>query len=134
MIHQMALRVAPDFQCRTLPRNRRLAGMSNRGDATHNCLDAVGVLLPMVHRRQGRKAGKGLQGGAGQPLGPVERFVRVIECKDGVISSNGISKAGQLGQSVAWFEGRYPAAVSIPIIVHPERTLGQGPVSSLGCA
>jgi hypothetical protein len=52
----------------------------------------------------------------------------VIECKNGVTSTSGISKkdAGQLGQSVAWFEGRYPASASVPIIVHRERILGQG--------
>ena len=52
----------------------------------------------------------------------------VIECKNGVTAEKGISKkdAGQLGQSVAWFSGRYPASSSVPIIVHPERTLGQG--------
>ena len=51
----------------------------------------------------------------------------VIECKNGVTSGSGISKkdAGQLGQSIAWFSGRYPASVSIPIIIHPEYTLGQ---------
>ena len=52
----------------------------------------------------------------------------VIECKNGVISGNGISKknAGQLGQSVAWFGRRYPASTSVPIIIHTEQTLGQG--------
>jgi hypothetical protein len=45
-----------------------------------------------------------------------------------VTSGSGISKkdAGQLGQSVAWFESRYSASNSVPIIIHPERTLGQG--------
>lgn len=52
----------------------------------------------------------------------------VIECKNGVASGSGISKkdAGQLGQSVAWFGNRYPASEAVPVIVHPERTLGQG--------
>lgn len=52
----------------------------------------------------------------------------VIECKNGVTSGNGISKkdAGQLGQSMAWFGGRYPASMAVPIIVHPEHVLGQG--------
>lgn len=52
----------------------------------------------------------------------------VIECKNGGTSESGISKkdAGQLGQSVAWFGGRYPASTSVPIILHRERTLGQG--------
>ena len=52
----------------------------------------------------------------------------VIECKNGVISGNGISKkdAGQLGQSVAWFNGRYPASTLVPIIIHDDHTLGQG--------
>lgn len=52
----------------------------------------------------------------------------VIECKNGVTTDNGISKkdAGQLGQSVAWFGGRYPASSSVPIIIHRERMLGQG--------
>ena len=52
----------------------------------------------------------------------------VIECKSGVTSGSGISKkdAGQLGQSIAWFGGRYPASLSVPVMVHPERTLGQG--------
>lgn len=52
----------------------------------------------------------------------------VIECKNGVTAGNGISKkdAGQLGQSVAWFGGRYPASTATPIVIHPERNLGQG--------
>ena len=52
----------------------------------------------------------------------------VIECKNGVISGNGISKkdAGQLGQSIAWFSSRYPASTSVPIIIHNDHTLGQG--------
>ena len=52
----------------------------------------------------------------------------VIECKNGVVSGNGISKkdAGQLGQSVAWFNRRYPASTSVPIIIHSDRNLGQG--------
>ena len=52
----------------------------------------------------------------------------VIECKNGVTSGEGISKkdAGQLGQSLAWFTGRYPASTSAPIIIHKDRTLGQG--------
>lgn len=52
----------------------------------------------------------------------------IIECKNGITSTRGISKkdAGQLGQSVAWFSGRYPASTSVPIIIHTERTLGQG--------
>ncbi len=52
----------------------------------------------------------------------------VIECKNGVNSGNGISKkdAGQLGQSFAWFSGRYPASTSVPIIFHNDHTLGPG--------
>lgn len=52
----------------------------------------------------------------------------IIECKNGVTSDKGISKkdVGQLGQSVAWFGGRYPASASVPIIIHTEHTLGQG--------
>ena len=52
----------------------------------------------------------------------------VIECKNGVTSGSGISKkdAGQLGQSMEWFTNRYTITSCIPIIVHPQRTLGQG--------
>ena len=52
----------------------------------------------------------------------------VIECKNGVTAGNGIVKkdAGQLGQSFAWFGKRYPASSCVPIIIHPERTLGTG--------
>ncbi len=52
----------------------------------------------------------------------------VIECKNGVTAGGGISKkdAGQLGQSVAWFEARYPASTCVPLMIHPERSLGQG--------
>ncbi len=52
----------------------------------------------------------------------------VVECKNGVVSGNGISKkdAGQLGQSVAWFSERYPLSTSVPIIIHNDHTLGQG--------
>lgn len=51
----------------------------------------------------------------------------VIECKNGVTSGDGIAKkdAGQLGQSIEWFTARYPASKAIPIIIHPERKLGQ---------
>lgn len=58
---------------------------------------------------------------------PSDAFL-VIECKNGITSNSGISKkdAGQLGQSVAWFSGRYPASMPTPIIIHPERALGQG--------
>ncbi|PVV13703.1 MAG: hypothetical protein B6D77_04030, partial [gamma proteobacterium symbiont of Ctena orbiculata] len=43
-------------------------------------------------------------------------------------SDKGISKkaAGQLGQSIAWFSKKYPASTSIPVMIHKERTLGQG--------
>lgn len=52
----------------------------------------------------------------------------VIECKNGVTSENGISKkdAGQLGQSTAWFSGKYPGSEYVPIIIHKERNLSDG--------
>lgn len=52
----------------------------------------------------------------------------VIECKNGVTSDGGISKkdVGQLGQSIEWFKQRYPLSAFVPIIIHPERKLGQG--------
>lgn len=51
----------------------------------------------------------------------------VIECKNEVVSANGISKkdAGQLGQSMAWFASKYPASSAVPIIIHPQRHLGE---------
>ncbi|MBE2218113.1 MAG: hypothetical protein IAE90_07925 [Ignavibacteria bacterium] len=58
---------------------------------------------------------------------PNEYFL-VIECKNGVTAGSGIAKkdAGQLGQSVEWFKTRYLASTCVPIMLHPERTLGQG--------
>ena len=52
----------------------------------------------------------------------------IIECKNGVTSSNGIAKkdAGQLGQSIAWFSERYPASTSVPIMIHNQYNLGRG--------
>ena len=52
----------------------------------------------------------------------------IIECKNGATSGNGISKkdTGQLGQSLAWFSERYPASTPVPIIIHPDHTLGMG--------
>ena len=52
----------------------------------------------------------------------------IFECKNGVTSGKAISKreAGQLGQSVEWCRGRYPASEVVPVIIHPQRTLGQG--------
>ncbi|MEQ1493187.1 MAG: helicase C-terminal domain-containing protein, partial [Terricaulis sp.] len=52
----------------------------------------------------------------------------VIECKNGVTANSGIAKkdAGQLGQSVAWFQERYLASQCTPVIIHPDRALGQG--------
>lgn len=51
----------------------------------------------------------------------------IIECKNGITSGAGIAKkdAGQLGQSVEWFRTLYPASGSVPIMIHPERKLGQ---------
>lgn len=58
---------------------------------------------------------------------PGGKFV-IIECKNGVTSGTGISKkdAGQLGQSVEWFKERYLASPYTPVIIHPERKLGDG--------
>lgn len=52
----------------------------------------------------------------------------IIECKNGATSEKGISKndVGQLGQSMAWFDQRYPADNAVPIIVHPLSMLGPG--------
>ena len=52
----------------------------------------------------------------------------VIECRNGVTTEAGISKrdAGQLGQSLAWFNQRYAASSPIPIIIHKHAVLGQG--------
>ena len=52
----------------------------------------------------------------------------VIECKSGATSNSGISKrdAGQLGQAIDWFGSRYPASSSVPIMIHPKVTLGEG--------
>lgn len=51
----------------------------------------------------------------------------IIECKNGVTSNKGIKKhdAAQLGQSMEWFNDRYPASEGLPIIIHPEKKLGQ---------
>lgn len=52
----------------------------------------------------------------------------VIECKNGVTAGTGISKkdVGQLGQSVEWFKKHYLASSYVPIMVHPEKHLGDG--------
>ena len=52
----------------------------------------------------------------------------VIECKNCATSDRGISKkdAGQLGQSVAWFEKQYLNTECIPVIIHPKNNLDQG--------
>lgn len=51
----------------------------------------------------------------------------VIECKNGITSNSGIAKkdAGQLGQSIEWFKARYPASKAFPVMIHPDRFLGQ---------
>lgn len=58
----------------------------------------------------------------------------VIECKNGVTAGDGIAKkdAGQLGQSMEWFSGRYPASPAVPVMIHPERKLGQAASSVNG--
>jgi replicative superfamily II helicase len=52
----------------------------------------------------------------------------VIECKNGVTATGGISKkdAGQLGQSMEWFSSKYSSSEAAPVIIHPEKRLGQG--------
>lgn len=49
----------------------------------------------------------------------------IIECKNGVTSEGGISKAdaGQLGQSINWFKSKYPATGYVPILIHPQTVL-----------
>jgi len=50
----------------------------------------------------------------------------IIECKNGVSAGKGIIKkdAGQLGQSVEWFNKRYLASPYVPLMIHPDRYLG----------
>jgi tetratricopeptide (TPR) repeat protein len=52
----------------------------------------------------------------------------IIECKNRITSNNGIAKhdAGQLGQSVSWFQRKYPGSSYYPVIIHPLNTLGTG--------
>lgn len=48
------------------------------------------------------------------------RFL-VIECKNGSVSTTGVSKVelGQLEQAMTWFSNRYGTEQAIPVIVHP---------------
>jgi hypothetical protein len=48
------------------------------------------------------------------------RFL-VIECKNGSVSTSGISKTelGQLEQSLSWFQNRYGNEPCLPVIIHP---------------
>lgn len=59
----------------------------------------------------------------------------VIECKNTVTSTQGISKTdlGQLDQAVTWFSAKYPAAEHVPVIIHPLRVIGDTatPVSGM---
>jgi hypothetical protein len=50
---------------------------------------------------------------------------RFIDPTDMKLFADGLC-SGQLGQSVAWFAGRYPASACVPIMIHPELGLGQG--------
>lgn len=53
----------------------------------------------------------------------------IIECKNNVTSTNGISKThlGQLNQSMSWFSSKYKSIASAtPVIIHPLRNLGDG--------
>lgn len=49
----------------------------------------------------------------------------VIECKNEVLATNNIAKkdAGQLGQSMRWFEAKYNNVNSTPVMVHPSQIL-----------
>jgi hypothetical protein len=53
------------------------------------------------------------------------RFL-VIECKNGSVSTTGISKVelGQLEQALTWFANRYGNETAVPIIVHPLDYIG----------
>jgi hypothetical protein len=53
------------------------------------------------------------------------RFL-VIECKNGSVSTNGISKSelGQLDQAIGWFKTRYGNEPSVPVIIHPLNYIG----------
>ena len=75
----------------------------------------------------GQRPGKGHQAGPDNLWAMPNGSFLVIECKNGVTAERGISKrdAGQLGQSVAWFGERYPASISVPILIHKDCTLGQ---------
>jgi hypothetical protein len=58
----------------------------------------------------------------------------VIECKNNATSEKGISKTdlGQLDQAMTWFGAKYPAAVAVPVIVHPLRKVGDGATAVSG--
>lgn len=48
----------------------------------------------------------------------------VVEAKTGATSGEVAKRdLGQLGQAMAWFQGRYPGQTAIPVMVHPSRTL-----------
>jgi hypothetical protein len=53
------------------------------------------------------------------------RFL-VIECKNGSVSTTGISKAelGQVAQALSWFQVRYGNEPRVPIIIHPLDEVG----------
>jgi len=52
----------------------------------------------------------------------------IIECKNNAKTEKGIAKSdlGQLDQAVTWFESKYPATDGVPVIVHPQRSIGDG--------
>jgi hypothetical protein len=85
-------------------------------------IDAAGRLIGLSCQRPEKVAGDGpdnlwhLSG---------DNFL-VIECKNGVVSEDGISKKdlGQLEQSASWFRKNYGTSTGTPVIIHPHKKLG----------
>ncbi|MFL2778486.1 MAG: DEAD/DEAH box helicase family protein [Paracoccus marcusii] len=91
-------------------------------DVFEQAIDAAGKLIGLSCQRPEKVAGDGpdnlwhLSGNS---------FL-VIECKNGAVSKEGISKddLGQLEQSMSWFRRNYGTSTSTPVIIHPHKKLG----------
>jgi len=93
-------------------------------DRFEAALDAAAEFIGIKSQRPEKLFGEGPDNLWALPTG----MFLVIECKNNATSEKGISKAdlGQLDQAITWFDTKYPASGSTPVVVHPLRTIGDG--------
>ena len=125
--HPTDMRLFADELCSALQFSQETS--SNEFEAT---VDNLACFIGIGGQRPERDYGKGPDNLWALP----DNVFLIIECKHNATSKNGISKrdVGQLGQSVAWFNGHYPGSTALPLSFTVLALLIKAPAWCPACA